>query len=266
MDSSNRYFTIKKKKTGGGGKSSITVTAPNGGQKWKTNDTYAIKWSKTNAGSYVKIQLLKSNKHLKWISKSTRNDGKHPWKVPATIATGSAYKIKITSTTNSAVTDSSNRYFTIKKKQTGGGGGGGGVTKSRIDGQFTGWDGGSIYGLTNGQYWIQVSYNYCFSYLYFPEVLIYYERGWKMKVTGSSCNPVSVQQLTSVISSRIDGVFNGWDGDSIYALTNGQIWQQTKSAWEWKWAYRPKVLVYYYSGWKMEVDGSSKTVGVTRLN
>ena len=82
---------------------------------------------------------------------------------------------------------------------------------------------------------------------------------------GSSCNPVSVAQLTSVISSRIDGVFNGWDGDSIYALTNGQLWKQAQWVLENKWLFRPKALVFYYFGWKMKVDGSSKTVRVTRL-
>ena len=68
----------------------LKVTTPNGGQKWKTGKKYAIKWVKGNAGGTVKIQLLKSGKHYKWVSKKTKNDGKHPWKVPASVATGSA--------------------------------------------------------------------------------------------------------------------------------------------------------------------------------
>ena len=102
----------------------LKVTSPNGGQKWSTGKSYAIKWSKGNAGASVKIQLLKSNKHYKWISKKTKNDGKHAWKIPANVATASAYKIKITSTSKKTVTDSSNSSFTITK--TGGSGGGGG--------------------------------------------------------------------------------------------------------------------------------------------
>ena len=93
----------------------LKVTVPNGGQKWTTGKKYAIKWSKGNAGTYVKIQLFKSNKHYKWISKKTKNDGKHVWKVPASVATGSAYKIKITSKTKKTVTDTSNKNFTITK-------------------------------------------------------------------------------------------------------------------------------------------------------
>ena len=103
----------------------LKVTTPNGGQKWKTGKKYAIKWVKGNAGRTVKIQLLKSGKHHKWIAKKTKNDGKHPWTVPASVATGSAYKIKITSKTKKTVTDTSNKNFTITKS----GGKPGGPTK-----------------------------------------------------------------------------------------------------------------------------------------
>ena len=93
----------------------LKVTSPNGSQKWKTGKNYAIKWVKGNGGTHVKIQLLKSNKHNKWISKKTKNDGKYVWKIPSTVATGSAYKIKITSTKNKKVFDKSNRNFSITK-------------------------------------------------------------------------------------------------------------------------------------------------------
>ncbi len=94
---------------------SPTVTSPKGGESWKTGATQTIKWSKGSGFNFVKIQLLKSNKHYKWITKKTKNDGKHVWKVPASVATGSAYKIKITSFATKAVTDPSNNNFTITK-------------------------------------------------------------------------------------------------------------------------------------------------------
>ena len=75
----------------------LKVTTPNGGQKWTTGKSYAVKWSKGSAGATVKIQLLKSGKHYKWVSKKTKNDGKHTWKIPSTVATSSAYKIKMVS-------------------------------------------------------------------------------------------------------------------------------------------------------------------------
>ena len=96
----------------------LKVTTPNGGNKWKTGKKYAIKWVKGNAGGTVKIQLLKSGKHYKWVSKKTKNDGKHPWKIPSTVATSKAYRIKITSTTNKTLTDTSNKNFTITRKSS----------------------------------------------------------------------------------------------------------------------------------------------------
>jgi hypothetical protein len=98
----------------------LKVTVPNGGQKWTTGKKHVIKWKKGNAGTYIKIQLLKSGKHHKWVSKKTKNDGKHVWKVPSTVKTGKVYKIKITSKTKKTVTDSSNKYFTITKSSGGG--------------------------------------------------------------------------------------------------------------------------------------------------
>ena len=93
----------------------VLVTSPNGGQKWKTGKRYAIRWNKGNVGTYVKIQLFKKGKHYRWITKKTRNDGKHAWRVPSSITTSAAYKIKITSTMNKKLTDSSDKNFTITK-------------------------------------------------------------------------------------------------------------------------------------------------------
>ena len=119
FDTSNKTFKITK--TSGGDGSSLTVTSLNGGQKWTTGKTYQIKWSKGNAGAKVKIQLLKNGNAYKWITKSTKNDGKHTWKIPTTVATASTYKIKITSTSKKTVTDSSNSTFTITNNGNNGG-------------------------------------------------------------------------------------------------------------------------------------------------
>ncbi len=97
----------------GGG--SLKVTSPNGKEKWKTKKKYTIKWKKGKAGTYVKIQLLKKGKLYRTIAAKTKNDGKHAWKVPSTLVNSAAYKVKITSTKNKKLTDSSDNNFTIKK-------------------------------------------------------------------------------------------------------------------------------------------------------
>ena len=93
----------------------LKVTTPNGDQKWATGKKYTIKWSKGNAGAYVKIQLLKSGKAYKTIKAKTKNDGKYRWKIPSSVKTGSAYKIKVISVSKQTVRDLSNKNFTITK-------------------------------------------------------------------------------------------------------------------------------------------------------
>lgn len=95
----------------------ITVTSPNSaGATWLRNTTQQITWSLTgNPGAYAKIELLKGGSPVKTIaSKVSTASGYYNWKVPVKQTVGSDYKIRLTSTTNSAFTDTSDNYFTIK--------------------------------------------------------------------------------------------------------------------------------------------------------
>jgi len=75
------------------------------------------------------------------------------------------------------------------------------------------------------------------------------------------------EQITDdVVESFIEGEFTGWDGETIFRLTNGQIWQQSSYAYMYHYAYRPKVLIYKSRNiYKMKVDGVSQTINVRRL-
>jgi hypothetical protein len=70
----------------------------------------------------------------------------------------------------------------------------------------------------------------------------------------------------SAFESQIDGEFEGWDGETIVKLTNGQIWQQSDLHLEVHLAIMPKVVVYR-SGihYKMKVEGAHEAVEVVRL-
>ena len=64
----------------------------------------------------------------------------------------------------------------------------------------------------------------------------------------------------------MDGDFNGWQGETIIKLVNGQIWRQAEYHYEYHYAYMPKVLLYSSGGsYKMRVDGTSRPIGVQRL-
>ena len=70
----------------------------------------------------------------------------------------------------------------------------------------------------------------------------------------------------SVIESRVAEEFNGFDGETVVILENGQIWKQTDITFAFHFAYRPKALLYNSSsGWKILVDGIKRAVAVERL-
>lgn len=96
----------------------IRVTAPNGGESWQRNKTKTITWAYLGSpGADVKIELLKAGAVNKTIVSSASigsgGSGSYSWKVPNNQTTGADYQIRITSTTVSAYTDTSDSYFTI---------------------------------------------------------------------------------------------------------------------------------------------------------
>lgn len=71
---------------------------------------------------------------------------------------------------------------------------------------------------------------------------------------------------SKVIESRISAEFTGWDGETIFKLMNGQIWQQASYAYHYHYAYMPYVTIYQVgSRYKMKVDGVSGTIFVKRI-
>jgi len=86
------------------------------------------------------------------------------------------------------------------------------------------------------------------------------------RIGGDTALP-SLLTTASVVESRIDGEFEGWSGETIFKLANGQIWQQSSYDYTYHYAYRPKVIIFRTAGgYKMKVDGVDDTIYVTRLN
>ena len=154
------------------------------------------------------------------------------------------------------------------------------VIESTIDGKFDGWDGDTIFKLTNGQIWQQAEYAYRYHYAYRPEVLIYKSsRGYIMKVDGVSdeirvklisgalASSSRVPTVTSaVIETKIDGTFEGWDGDTFFKLMNGQIWQQVEYSYYYHYAYMPGVLIFRKgSAYVMRIEGTDREIRVKRI-
>ena len=81
--------------------------------------------------------------------------------------------------------------------------------------------------------------------------------------------PPAPVQSSGVIESQIDGEFQGWDGETIFKLINGQIWQQSEYDYTYEYDYMPDVIIYGSSqcgsGARMRVAEMTETVCVKRL-
>lgn len=135
------------------------------------------------------------------------------------------------------------------------------VRRARIDGDFEGFDGDALFHLSDGTFWIQDEYKYWYHYAYTPEIdLVRQSGGLYLRLSGRT-EAVRVKQITGVIESQIDDAFEGWQGESEYKLVNGQVWKQRAYKYEYKYAYRPHVVIYDAAGGKvMDVEGSKAVV------
>jgi hypothetical protein len=69
------------------------------------------------------------------------------------------------------------------------------------------------------------------------------------------------------IETRVDGDFKGWEGETIYKLRNGQIWQQASYHYHYHYAFAPEVTIYSSeSGCSLLVtDDDDQAIPVHRL-
>jgi DNA-binding beta-propeller fold protein YncE len=96
----------------------ISVTSPNGGEKWQRGKTYPITWTYTSdPGPDVKLELLKGGGLTSTITAATPagagGSGSYSWTIPPQQAKGSDYRIRIASTTDSSIMDTSDGDFSI---------------------------------------------------------------------------------------------------------------------------------------------------------
>jgi hypothetical protein len=107
----------------------------------------------------------------------------------------------------------------------------------------------------------------------YPYILINTNDGEKVEARLLAGSPMQSSALSGttnlssdLIESRIDGDFEGWDGDTVFKLTNGQIWQQVSYNYTYHYAFMPEVLIFKTTeGYKMKVGGVHETIYVKRL-
>src|SRR5260221_425800 len=116
--------------------------------------------------------------------------------------------------------------------------------ESNLDGEFGGFDDEVLFKLEDGSYWIQAEYKYWYHYAYCPKAVILTSNGRYYIQIDDQDEIVEVHQISDIIESRIEGEFTGWQGESEYRLTNGQVWKQSAYKYKYKYSNRPEVIIY----------------------
>jgi C1A family cysteine protease len=213
--------------------STITVGAPNGGENWQAGTTQTIAWSYTrNPGSSVKIDLYKGTSLNRTITSSTSaggsGSGLYSWLIPADVAAGSDYMVKVTSTSYGSVSDMSNGYFAIAAAPpfsasglvTSGGSGLSGVTMTFSG---TGSIPASAVTDTSGN-WSQTGFQAGKNYRVTPTMTGYTFNPTYKDITGESMGLNFV--ATPVIPASL----------MVVAANGGENWK-TGSSYAIRWAY-----------------------------
>lgn len=99
-----------------------------------------------------------------------------------------------------------------------------------------------------------------------PEVKIYSDgNDYKLEIDGFE-EPIICRRNKNVIESSISGEFKGWEGSTIFKLSNGQIWQQSSYAYMYNHAYSPSVIIYESKdGIKMKVEDVEEIINVRKI-
>jgi hypothetical protein len=94
-----------------------------------------------------------------------------------------------------------------------------------------------------------------------------FELGNKEGKAQSNTNKLQKKSMPSSIESQIDGDFEGFEGETIFKLVNGQIWQQSEYWYHYHYSFMPRVLIFKSGGgYKIKVDGIEKSIGVILIN
>jgi hypothetical protein len=138
-------------------------------------------------------------------------------------------------------------------------------TRSQLVGAFTGYHGGAIFQLTNGQTWQQRHYEYEYTYAYRPMARLYQEGdGWFMAFDCMR-QPIEVVSVNILEEGTIISDFKGFDRSSRFQFQNGREWIQAEYKYNYYYAYRPHAIVVDgINGTALYVDGMNDSVRVKR--
>ena len=148
------------------------------------------------------------------------------------------------------------------------------ILQSRIVNDFQGFNSDAVFIMQNGTAWQQSRYTYDYSYKYHPQATIIKHGYEYILIVDGVDEHVTVDYLGKAYEESISGEFDGWDGDTIFKLSDGSIWEQIGGGHEsnhhhnpdiylieQSLVYKNKNIVLYYA----LVEDSEELVQVQRI-
>ena len=113
----------------------------------------------------------------------------------------------------------------------------------------------------------EVKYEYEYMYEYNPSVVVCPSRG-SLIIDDTSLNIANISRAgTEIMFSNVSGSWEGWSGDTIVRLVNGEIWEQVGLGLSLSLGLGNEVFVYQKNGmYYMAVEDEDEAVAVRRLN
>ena len=114
--------------------------------------------------------------------------------------------------------------------------------------------------------WLQASYDYTYHYAYRPNVSVVRTTGGYLLSVDGVDRSVYVTPVEQFTKTCIASDFEGWTGDAVFEMCNGEVWQQVQYRYRYHYAVRPHALLYATSGGvRLQVDGMDESIRVVRL-
>jgi phosphatidylserine/phosphatidylglycerophosphate/cardiolipin synthase-like enzyme len=151
------------------------------------------------------------------------------------------------------------------------------VTESSVTNAFTGLSNGNLYQLADGTVWKQNQFETVASTADPVTAWRWMEDGrQKMRFVdrknaeiGTCAVIAAAMPDDDTVRSLLDGYFRGWKSRRVFALQNGEFWQQTALDSSSQTLYQPAVTITNWlktGSWRMSVEGQTGSVAVQKIN
>ena len=69
-----------------------------------------------------------------------------------------------------------------------------------------------------------------------------------------------------ILDGKIEGDFEGFDGEKVFTFTNGQKWQQARHRYMYRYRFSPSAKIWRDGGrFLIEVDGIDEMIEVRKI-